>query len=129
MRGSLLAAFLTVLALASGCGGQADMYDISGKVTLDGKDVADGDITFLSDDKQFGSDGAKIKDGAYTAKVHKGKKKVEIHAVREVPGKKGPMGEPAMEEYIPEKYNTNTTLEIEVGPGKTTHDFAMTSKK
>lgn len=121
----LLAAMAGALA---GCGGEKGpkKYDVTGTVKFDGKEVADGDITFTSDDKSVGGEAGKIKDGKYTVKAREGKNKVEITAYRVVPGKKGPMGtEDVLEPYIPEKYNTKTELSVEVGSGKTDHPFDL----
>jgi hypothetical protein len=85
----------------------------------------DGDITFVPEDKTLPREGAKIKDGKYELKAKEGKYRVEIRATREVPGRKGPMGEPAIEEYIPGMYNSNSSLTAEVASGKTTHDFPL----
>ena len=128
MRGWSLAVFLTLLALSSGCG-EPEFYEVTGSVTLDEVAVPDGDVVFVPEKgAQFGPDAGKIVNGRYTAKVRKGKKKVEIRAVRDVPGKKGPMGEQLKEGYIPDRYNDKTILEADIGPGKTAHDFPLKSK-
>jgi len=129
MRTSFMAAgFAGLLMLvAIGCGDSGPkQLDVSGSVTYDGTDVSSGEIFFTSDDKSIGAVEAKIKDGKYTTKLREGKHKVEIRASRVVPGKKGPMGtEDLLEAYIPKKYNDQSTLTVEVGAGKTTHDFKL----
>ncbi len=59
-----------------------------------------------------------------------GEKKVEIRATRVVPGKVNTdnpgSNEPAMEMYIPTKYNTDTTLTQTVTPEGGQIDFALT---
>jgi hypothetical protein len=117
---------LVVLA-AAGCGKSGPaVYTVSGTVTYDGQTVANGYITFQPEDPTVGAVANPIEGGRYTVpKVHEGKNKVKIQATREVPGKKGPMGEPAVEQYIPRKYNDETTLTAEVGSGKTEHNFAL----
>jgi len=118
--------FLGLLAF-SGCAGGKN--PVTGNVTFDGTPVADGDITFESTDPGGVSEGGKIKDGKYTVHAKPGNYKVKITAVREIPGKKGPMGfEPATEDYIPTKYNASTELKAEVGKGKDQFDFTLTSK-
>jgi len=125
-RFAFVAVALTGALLAAGCGdGKGKKYDVSGAVSYDGKDVDDGDIIFFPEDKTVGPEGGKIKDGKYTAKAPGGKCRVEIRGNRTVPGKKGPMGEDFVESYIPEKYNVKSTLSVEVGSGKTTHDFKL----
>ena len=44
---------------------------------------------------------------------------------RPVPGKKGLMGEDAVEQYIPKQYNEETTLSADVARGKTEHNFDL----
>ena len=122
---------LVVLLLASfGCDSGPRLYEITGKVTFDGVPVAKGDITLRPEKTSTAPQGAMIKDGSFVMKASEGKYKVEIISTRVVPGKKGPMGEDAIEEFIPQKYNTKTTLGAEV---KTTGNneliFELTSKK
>ena len=111
---------------AAGCGDSGPKkFDVSGTVKYDGKEVEDGFITFVPEDKTIGPEAAPIKNGQYSVKVNGGKNKVKVMATRLVPGKKGPMGEDAVEPYIPKKYNDDTKLEVEVGAGKTEHDFDL----
>lgn len=117
---------VTGTVLATGCGdGKGKKYDVSGAVSYDGKDVEDGDIIFIPEDKTVAPEGGKIKGGKYTAKAPAGKSRVEIRGSRVIPGKKGPMGEEFVDNYIPEKYNVKSTLSAEVGSGSTTHDFKL----
>lgn len=122
---------LFVLLLASfGCDSGPRLYEITGKVTFDGTPVAKGDITLRPEKTSTAPQGATIKDGSFQMKANEGKYKVEIISTRVVPGKKGPMGEDAIEEFIPEKYNTKTTLGAEVkSSGKNELIFELTSKK
>lgn len=119
--------FVLLGSLVLGCGKSAPkLHDVTGTVKLDGQNVPEGDIMFVSDYKSVGAEGGKIKDGKYTIKARDGKSRVEIRAVRLVPGKKGPMGEDAIEDYIPEKYNSKSDLEVEIRVGKTVHNFDLT---
>lgn len=122
---------LFVLFLASfGCDSGPRLYEITGKVTFDGTPVAKGDITLRPEKTSTAPQGATIKDGSFQMKANEGKYKVEIISTRVVLGKKGPMGEDAIEEFIPEKYNTKTTLGAEVkSSGKNELIFELTSKK
>ena len=125
------ASLLFVLLLVSfGCDSGPRLYEITGKVTFDGTPVAKGDITLRPEKTSTAPQGATIKDGSFQMKANEGKYKVEIISTRVVPGKKGPMGEDAIEEFIPEKYNTKTTLGAEVkSSGKNELIFELTSKK
>ena len=128
MRLKIVAMFAVgLLGLVVGCSNEVGpkKYDVSGAVKVDGKEVAEGEIIFQSDDKSVGAEGGAIKDGKYALKAREGKNKVEIRATRIVPGKKGPMGEDWVEQFIPEQYNEKSTLTAEVGSGKTKHDFEL----
>ena len=115
-----------LIVAVSGCGGSGpSKLDVSGTVKFDGQEVTDGYITFIPEDKSVGPEAGPIKDGKYSAKVREGKNKVQIQANRPVPGKKGPMGEQAIEQYIPKKYNEETTLAVDVARGKTEHNFDL----
>lgn len=122
---------LFVFILASfGCDSGPRLYEITGKVTFDGTPVAKGDITLRPEKTSTAPQGATIKDGSFQMKANEGKYKVEIISTRIVPGKKGPMGEDAIEEFIPEKYNTKTTLGAEVkSSGRNEFIFELTTKK
>jgi len=121
------AAFAVALSAAS-CSSQNNLVTIDGSVTLDGAPLPDGDILFTPADPQFGSEAAKIKDGVYQATVRPGQHKVQIRASRPVPGKKGPMGEQLIEDYIPAKYNDQSNLSIDVSASQRKHDFQLQSK-
>lgn len=113
-----------------GCDSGPSLYEIKGKVSFDGVPVAKGDITLRPEKPSTAPQGATIKDGSFQMKASEGKYKVEIISTRVVPGKKGPMGEDAIEEFIPQKYNTKTTLGAEVKSfGKNELIFELTSKK
>lgn len=113
-----------------GCAPPVSTVAIQGKVTFDGQPLEKGDILFTHSDPQFGQEAGQIVTGTYTANVHPGANKVSIRATREVPGKFGPMGtEPLLEDIIPAKYNSATTLNIDVTKEKKDgYDFALESK-
>jgi hypothetical protein len=117
---------LVVFLACAGC--SPGIHTVTGTVKFDDTPVADGSITFVPEDKNNPSVGDTIKDGKYQVKAKPGHYKVEIRAVREVPGEKGPMGEPKMEDYIPAKYNDQTELTADVGKGSDTINFPLKSK-
>jgi hypothetical protein len=107
------------------------MTKVSGKVTLDGVPVDDGQILFRrTSGEQKGYEGL-IKDGTYQLDCEQGDVKVEITAFRIVPGKfttvNGPK-EPVREMYVPEKYNTKTTLTQKLSGSSSTIPFELSSK-
>ena len=100
-----LAACLAVLLLLPSCSAPSGLLSVSGKVTIDGNPLPDGDIMFIPADKQFGAEAGKIKAGD-GLNARPGQNRVEIRATRLVPGEKLLMGEPAIEGYIPARYNS-----------------------
>ena len=122
------AAALAAAFAAASCSSENALVPITGSVTLDGTPLPEGDILFTPADPQFGGESAKIAGGAYQANVRPGKNKVEIRATRPVPGKKGPMGEQLIEDYIPARYNDASTLTIDASASQLKHDFALKSK-
>lgn len=128
--GALLATLLTV-----GCGSDGpDRFPLSGSVTFQGAPVAQGSIRFVPENKDQQQEGAVIKDGKYSAMLTAGKKQVVIEAFKprevdpNVPKRPGgvPLGgaiDTVM--YIPEMYNTKTTLTVDAGPDSSTQDFTL----
>lgn len=103
-----------------GCGQEDDAPEtttVSGTVTYEGTPISDGDIVLRPAEGEGRSDAGKIKDGKFSFPATLGKKKVEITARRETgefdtsnPGEKTPI----TEQYLPETYNTKSTLTAEV---------------
>lgn len=109
---------LFLLALATGCGllvtaspAAAADGKVSGQVTLDGKPLAAGRVTFHREDGQFV--GAKVKDGKYAIdRVPAGTRTVTFEG-------KG----------VPAIFTMDSTsplrVEIKEGESKNTFDFAL----
>ncbi len=129
------------LSLLVGCGGSSDgikRADVSGTVTFEGTPVERGFIQFVP---VPGVEGAPVKltieNGEYSSSsdpvdsrgIPVGENRVEITASRST-GKqiKNEMGEmeDEIEWYIPEKYNTNSELTMEIAPGDNPRDFTLT---
>jgi hypothetical protein len=145
------------LCLSIGCGGGGADYQgderaaVAGSVTLDGGPLATGTITFVptAEGKRAS---AMILKGNYSIAESQGpnlgKYKVEILGFEgglqtgdgsedsqpsdgEDDGKdEGRGGGPARAQgqLVPAKYNTATTLEVEIASGENKHDFDLTSK-
>jgi hypothetical protein len=113
-----------VIAILSGCGGSdAGRYGVSGKVTLAGKPIQSGVITFIREGEMAAAGGAPIIQGAYSipasAGLPEGSYRVAVSvpdsgpaAKDEVPGISVPP-----KEAIPAKYNSRTELRAKVGRG------------
>lgn len=113
------------LLLASGCGKSgAEVGEVSGKVTFDGRPLQWANVSFQQQGKGAGS-GVTDQDGNYTL-IYKrgimgapvGKDTVTIVLDTESAHKK---------QFIPPKYNAQTTLERDVQPGKNEFNFDLKS--
>jgi len=140
LRLSQFAAIAAVLASVAGCssGGRPaeKTYPVSGTVTLDGQPLAEGEIIFkdpAKGDVYLGQ----IKDGKFELQASAGPKRVEIYAykmeldpvAREMYGEEA---QPTKVNYIPPRYNTESTLtatvEAATDKGKNSFEFAITSQ-
>jgi hypothetical protein len=106
-----IALALSLVAML-GCA-SPETVEVSGSVTWEGAPVPHGDITFFDLDPHVPAAAGKIVDGAYAFRCKPGKKRVEISSYR-LSGKKTPEGKSIGEMYIPEQYNSNSTLTADV---------------
>jgi hypothetical protein len=117
---------LVVVSLL-GCG-KSGTYPVSGEVSFDGTPVEQGDILFIPADSAVAPEGGRITNGRYQLRAKPGLQRVEIRASRPLPGPPGPMG-PIYADYIPEEFNSKSTLKAEVSPGgKNQFNFTLQSK-
>lgn len=110
---------LVSLPLAFGCGMSAEKKTcaVKGKITWNGAPLPDGDILFRPENPAQVPEAGIIVNGAFEMQAKPGPNLVEIRACR--PSKFDPvMGTTAPEPYIPPKYNTRTTLKVEVIAGE-----------
>lgn len=133
------AAFLVLLV---GCGESVKMAHVRGTVSVDGKPLGDGAITFFPVDGKGPTTGALIEGGEYRVQIpitqgpdmpDTVRMKVSISAPKVVGMKKLYNTEQAIErpvtaESLPPKYNAQSELTIEVKPGKNDRDFDLKSK-
>jgi hypothetical protein len=106
--------FLGVFILASGCGSRSETCPVSGKISLDGVPIASGEVMLVPMESTGGGPvAADIHDGEFALQAPQGPKRVEVRAVRPIPGKNTPMG-PIQEQYIPARYNAESVLRAEV---------------
>ncbi len=121
---------LAMCVILAGCQRQrtfAPTYAVRGSVTLDKKPLAEGKIAFISPESGDLQD-LSIKDGKYQGQVRAGTRRVEIRAYRPRQGPKKPL-EPPPHNYLPERYNAETTLSANVSAeGPNTFDFDLGSR-
>jgi hypothetical protein len=103
---------------------------VSGTVKLDGKPIPVGKIAFYSAEGRP-PETAEIEDGAFSLTLTTGAKRVDIRAFRK---KKGPIStdpirpEDPMENYMPKKYNSNSTMTVTIPPPDDKLTYDLTSK-
>ena len=124
---------LLVMLCAVGCSStDATRGEVSGRVTIDGTPAAAGAIAFTPVDGASPTAGGKILDGRYSVKAPFGVAKIEIRVPKVVGQRKlydtpdSPV-QPLMEESLPNKFNDETQLTIDVKPGSNEHDFDLKS--
>ncbi len=129
----LLCCVYIVAATLVGCGREGpERVIVGGTVTYHGEPLPSGRITFLpTKGTKAPLSGAEIIDGKYTVDgkggVPVGTHKVKITAQRvdpkfaergdSLPSNYQDVGGPPMQQYIPEKYNARSELEITIPPG------------
>jgi hypothetical protein len=123
--------------LSAGCGGATEgpaLYPVTGTVTLNGEPIEEGRIQFREQEGDRRAFSGQIVDGEYSLEAEPGSMDVQIYASRIVPGKFDTSNpdddpQPVGEMYIPEKYNSRTTLTAEVSAsGDNNIPFELTSE-
>lgn len=115
-----------------GCGGGGKpgpkLYHIAGTVTFTGEPLKEGDLVVRSADGKHAA-GSTITNGKFQFDAPAGTSIVEIKAMRDVPGEfreENPGEKVAVrEQFIPAKYNTESTLKIEVKGDVKDEKFAL----
>lgn len=119
-----------------GCGG-SDRGAVEGTVTLDGKPIETGAVTFRpSGDTKGATAGTEIKNGRYSISAAAGPmvgtNRVEISAWkstgRMVPAALGDPNagmKPEVVEAVAPRFNVESELTVEIRPGKNTYDFEV----
>lgn len=122
-----------VLCFSSGCGPEPVVGEIFGTISLDGKPIDKGSISFAPANGQGPSGGGEIKDGKYKCDAALGECKVEIRSPKVVGKRKlydtpeSPVQE-VFEEVLPQKYNEATELRVEIKKGKNEKNWDLPSK-
>jgi len=134
---------IVCLLVIAGCGG-GDVETIEtaafkGTVTLDGSPLEKGIIQFRPGKDASGQPlrgqmtEATINAGQYELTADKGAvvgENIVLISATKVVGKEMADGEEIekVEQYLPAKYNSETTLSVNVTPGDTEHNFELSTK-
>jgi hypothetical protein len=122
-------AFPFLLIAVGGCGAGDGKVSVTGAVTFDGNPMPDGYVTFTPDGGGTPAAGP-IQDGRYSLSATPGKHRVEIEASRFVGPKNPIMGLQPREQYVPARYNSESTLHQEVKAQESNvFDFNLSSKE
>ena len=143
---SVLCSGVMLLAVI-GCGGDAAMEykeaHVQGAVTFKGEPLESGKIRFIPDGEVINGQVAgkaifaDIKEGEYAFAADQGvtvgKNRIEIFSYRgtgkmeQLSAEEGEIAEPVeqIEQFIPPKYNMNSTLSIDVKEEGGVHDFDL----
>jgi hypothetical protein len=131
---SMLSLSIVSVLVAAGCSSDISHGTVSGTVTLDSGPLEKGLIRFVPADGQTATADATIENGAFTARVPVGEKRVSISAPKV--GGKRKMYETAdspivdvVHELLPDRYNVRSELTYTVQPGKQQQDFVLSSGK
>jgi hypothetical protein len=127
---------VVLVSTTAGCG--TSQVPVTGTVTLDGQPVTGpGIIAFYPEPAaDVGGVSAEIVDGKYDIPAERGAVpgtyRVEITWPKPT-GRKLPSADPGMTidervEAIPDKYNKNSELKVEISSDKTVHDFDLKSR-
>lgn len=131
---SLLIGILSIIVVLHGCGSsdRTKRGAVEGKISFDKQAVESGMILFVPDVGVIGPPVQMIiQDGKYSSNASTGpavgSNSIQITANRKT-GKEGLVQGVRAEEviqYIPQKYNDQTTLRVVVAPGNNQFDFQL----
>jgi len=129
----LAIASVAMIVAAAGCGPQDPRVTIQGTVALDGRPLSQGQVVFMPANKSLRAEGAAVKDGGFTIRVHKGPHRVEINANVEERRNAGPNALPeagiTYQSLIPPRYNEKSTLTFDVQSAQDKPAFDLMSDK
>jgi hypothetical protein len=133
-RRLLAAAFAIVLLVAAGCSNGRN--SVQGKVSYDNNPVDSGSIVFSPEGDPAGRPQAKgeIKGGEYSISSNEGpstgKHKVQVYWNKKTGKQIGTPGDASVKtdqviQMIPKKYNSETTLSVDISSGSNEQNFAL----
>lgn len=117
---------LLIAITLTGCGASGPAtYPVGGTVTFKGEPLPTGKMTLIPADSKAKTTVAEITAGKYATEVTGGEWTVNIQAVRETGPVIEALGEAPREQYLPAKYNSESTLKITVPSADGKFDFAL----
>lgn len=124
-----IACIVYIASMCVGCGPAGPKtYRVEGTVTFDGEPILAGYITFSPQQRGETPVATQIKEGKYSLYATAGAKRISVQASRFIGPENPIMGLRAKEQYIPDRYNIETTLSATVSPeGENKFDFELTS--
>ncbi len=132
LKTARLVRILLVILFVAGCSTSDTHGTIEGSVTLDGRPLAEGVVRFVPANGDSQTASAAILNGKYTANVPLGKNRIEFSAPKVIGKRK--MYETAdspevdvVTELLPERYNVQSELQMDVQPGTTQHKNELVS--
>jgi hypothetical protein len=126
-RGAVL--LLAALLLPAGCGSRSDLATVTGKITLDGEPLPKAFVVFAPTAQGTSSRGKTDESGQYEMMFSDREKGAWIgeNLVRINTGDVGGGDAPGPKDRVPTDYNEQTTLTVDVKPGKNVFDFDLKS--
>jgi hypothetical protein len=124
-----LALLLFAVLLCTGC--RSKDLEIKGKVTLAGKPINLGTISFQPAEGHGPTAAEKVADGQFSVRIMPGKYNVQITGFRKVGQQHANVSDPnspmkdILEPIVPNRYNTASTLTREIKPGEQQVDFLL----
>ncbi len=122
---------LAIVGIFCGCG--SGSATVSGEVTVDGKPLEIGIITYVPADSKGDPLTTDIVNGKYELQTVAGNKTVQISAPVVADKRKAFNGADApwvevTKESLPENYNSNSELKFEIKPGPNVKDWSLSRK-
>jgi hypothetical protein len=121
---------LLALCAAIGCGGGAKTGQVEGTVTVNGNPLLEGAILFIPVNGDTATAGGQIAEGKYSVEVPVTQHQVQISA-NVIDTQKTPPNATAdqivMKQLVPNRYNVESELVMDVVGGVNKKDFALTN--
>ena len=118
--------YAALVAVVCGCGASGPpTHPVNGAVSFTGQPLSNGTMTFIPDSPSARTTVTKIVAGRYDAELTEGSWTVNIQAVRETGPVIPALREAPREQFIPAKYNRQSTLTVSVPVEQSAVDFNL----